>query len=106
MASSPEVIRARTSAKMQRMAATRRAQAVANDDACELCHEPIDYDALPRTTRSWSLEHRVSMKQDISRAFDPTNHGSAHYSCNARAGQVEGTPTGRSASTEPQSIAW
>lgn len=107
MASSPEIIRIRTSARMMRLAAARRAQAVADNDVCELCSEPIDYDALARTTRSWSLEHRTPMKVDITLAYEPSNHGSAHYGCNAREGRLLGVGrSGASSTGEPQSQEW
>lgn len=106
MASSPEVIRARTSARMQRMAAARRVVAEENDEVCELCGEPIDYGAEARSSRSWSLEHRVSMKVNMTLAFSPENHGSSHYGCNSRRGQAESLDRRVGSSLEPQSMDW
>lgn len=80
-----------------------RARAQRNDEPCCLCGRPIDWDALPRTRWSFSLEHAESLVNGGS-VLDEANSYPAHYGCNS--GRGGRTRRGREPMVLRTSQAW
>jgi 5-methylcytosine-specific restriction endonuclease McrA len=58
------------------------------DDRCELCGEPIDWEAPPRSRRSVSVDHIIPLHAG-GRELPPVEElRLAHVSCNARRGAL------------------
>ena len=80
----------RTGAAYQRLCATLRAQR----PPCAICGKDIDYQAPPRTSRSFSLNHKIPLNAGGS-LLDPNNAEPAHLGCNSSLGDtapvVDGT---------------
>ena len=100
------LIRIRSSARYKRICRVRRAQAELDQDPCAICNMEIDYDAEPRTTLSWTLDHVIPLSVDITLAYEPTNHQSAHYGCNSSRGADPTWASTEATIREPVSIDW
>lgn len=67
---------------------------------CYLCGQPIDYTLHHLDPQAFQLDHIVPLSVAPHLAFDPTNHGATHRTCNRAKsdGPVNGTkrvPTSR-----------
>jgi 5-methylcytosine-specific restriction endonuclease McrA len=60
------------------------AQVKAEEDTCWLCGEPIDFDAPPRTSRSFSVDHIRPKSRYPELRYVRSNLRAAHYGCNSR----------------------
>jgi 5-methylcytosine-specific restriction endonuclease McrA len=56
------------------------------DDCCELCGEPIDFDAPPRSRRSVSVDHIIPVHAGGQQLPPIDEVRLAHIGCNARRG--------------------
>lgn len=101
-----EIIQVRESARFRRLQRLMRRQAEDNLDVCTLCGHEIDYQAEPRSPESWSLDHIISMAEDLSLAYEPDNLASAHLKCNQAKGSGPTWPTAKIVTVEPTSIDW
>lgn len=52
---------------------------------CWLCDKPIDYSAPPRTSSSFSADHKIPISLG-GESLDSNNLRPSHYGCNARRG--------------------
>jgi 5-methylcytosine-specific restriction endonuclease McrA len=68
-------------------------------DPCWLCGHPIDWDAEPRTPKSFSVDHIVPLSLGGD-PLDPANAATAHYGCNSARQNKTVTPR------PPTSRAW
>lgn len=71
----------RTGRPWLRAAANLRAKQL----PCWLCGKAIDYLAMPRTPRSFSVDHVIPLSRGGAKT-DPRNLRAAHYGCNSRRG--------------------
>jgi HNH endonuclease len=58
------------------------------DDCCELCGEPIDWEAPPRSRRSVSVDHIIPLHAGGQQLPPVEELRLAHVSCNARRGAL------------------
>lgn len=68
-----------------RLCAQVRRQAQEQGTPCWLCGQPIDFNAVPRTRWSFSLDHVLSLVHGGD-LLDPTNARPSHYGCNSKRG--------------------
>jgi HNH endonuclease len=58
------------------------------DDRCELCGEPIDFEAPPRSRRSVSVDHIIPVHAGGQHLPPVEELRLAHFGCNARRGAL------------------
>jgi hypothetical protein len=58
------------------------------DDCCELCGEPIDWEAPPRSRRSVSVDHIIPVHAGGQHLPPVEELRLAHFGCNARRGAL------------------
>jgi hypothetical protein len=63
-----------------------RAVCARNDEPCWLCREPIDYKLTYPHPLSWSLDHKISVKERPDLLMDWENFAASHLDCNLRRG--------------------
>lgn len=81
----------RTGADYKRLCATLRAQRL----PCAICGKDIDYTAAPRSSRSFSLNHKTPLNAGGS-LLDPNNAEPAHLGCNSSLGDTPAVVDGTS----------
>lgn len=62
---------------------------------CIYCHQEIDYRAPKNHPRACEAAHLKPVKTHPHLAYEPTNFGPSHSSCNRSAGDEEFTPQQR-----------
>lgn len=88
-----------TSSEYQRNRTTLKTRAQRDNLPCWVCHQPIHWDAPPRTRWSFTADHRTPRSKGGTSAL--TNLIQAHYGCNSRRG--DGTRPPRTEQTSKTS---